>query len=60
MAQPENVNVESISIELPLTSYSTDSKNYGLVIIDRSGTSHYFNEDGSYDGWSKETNISLN
>lgn len=25
-----------------------------LVIEDAEGTTHYFDEDGTYDGWSKE------
>lgn len=32
------------------------SENYGLVILDASGMYHYFNKDGSYDGWSKDCN----
>lgn len=36
------------------------SNVYGLVFTDSSGKTHYFNEDGSYDGWSRDCNCSLN
>ena len=31
-----------------------ESNVYALVIEDAEGVRHYFDEDGSYDGWSKE------
>jgi len=33
------------------------SKEYALVVMDALDISHYFNEDGSYDGWSKDCAI---
>jgi len=36
------------------------SKYYHLVIEDNSGKRHYFNKDGSYDGWSRECNMCEN
>jgi len=36
------------------------SKVYALVFTDNSGKTHYFEKDGSYDGWSRECNYSQN
>lgn len=36
------------------------SENYALIIEDSGGKTHYWLPDGSYDGWSQETDISLN
>ena len=36
-------------------SWSTD--NYALVFEDSSGVTHYFTEDGEYDGYSHECHI---
>jgi len=47
-----------ITIFLPIKI--KESKVYGLVFTDNSGKTHYFEKDGSYDGWSRECNYSEN
>ena len=37
-----------------------ESKNYKLKIQDSSGKYYYFNEDGTYDGWSMDVNWNEN
>ena len=36
------------------------SEVYDLVFTDNSGKTHYFEKDGSYDGWSRNCNYSEN
>lgn len=57
---PDNTNVKKINLALPLASFSTTSENYGLILTDADGVTHYFNEDGTYDGWSRELNLNEN
>ena len=41
-------------ITLPIAkAYSSD--NYGLIIVDNSGITHYWDFDGNYDGYSHAT-----
>ena len=49
-----------LKIQLPILWWKTDSKEYGLIIKDSSEKIHFFNKDGSYDGWSIKTNININ
>lgn len=51
---------QEIKLQLPISSWSMDSPYYELIIKDDSGTTHYFNKDGSYDGWSKDTEMCEN
>ena len=52
--------IKKIEIQLPIIWYELDSEVYGLKIKDSSGKIHYFNTDGTYDGWSMKVNINLN
>lgn len=52
--------MEKVELTLPILEWKIDSENYGLIIKDSEGKYHYFNKDGTYDGWSKDTNIGLN
>ena len=52
--------IEKVEIQLPIIWWKTDSETYGLKIKDSSGKIHYFNNDGTYDGWSMETDINEN
>ena len=45
------MKTDEITIYLPIKIEK--SKFYFLVFTDRTGMTHYFNEDGSYDGWSR-------
>ena len=47
-------------IEIFLPIKIKKSSIYALVFTDNSGKTHYFEADGSYDGWSRETNYSCN
>ena len=51
--------IKEITIALPLKEIKKDSANYELVITDANGIDHYFNEDGTYDGYSKDPCIPL-
>ena len=46
----KDIKIEKIEIQPPLQEWK-GSINYGLIILDASGKYHYFNHDGSYDGW---------
>jgi len=52
--------IEKIKIQLPIIWWKTDSNIYGIKIKDSSGKIHYFNKDGTYDGWSRDVNINEN
>jgi len=43
-----------IDIQLPIQEWDIDSEQYGLIITDDSGKVHYFNKDGSYEGWGRD------
>lgn len=45
------MRLDSIKIRLPIVD-ARYSENYALIITDSAGVEHYFNFDGSYDGWS--------
>ena len=47
-----------ITIHLPIKI--KESEVYALVFIDNSGKTHYFEKDGSYDGWSRDCKYSEN
>ena len=36
------------------------SKNYGLILVDSAGVTHYWNHDYSYDGYSMPPSKDLN
>jgi len=44
-----------VTLTMPLLSFTTKSKSgvYGLIITDATGRTHYWEKDGSYDGWSE-------
>ncbi|MCK5614709.1 hypothetical protein KAR91_73285 [Candidatus Pacearchaeota archaeon] len=45
-----------MNIKFPIQkAYS--SENYGLIILDGDGVTHYFDFDGTYDGHSNNTNL---
>ncbi len=48
--------MEKVTIQTPIKSYKTDTGNYGLIIQDALNVYHYFDYDGTYDGWSVDTN----
>jgi len=48
--------MESITIVAPIKEFNADTGNYGLIITDALGVEHYFDYDGTYDGWSKDCN----
>ncbi|MEM9859073.1 MAG: hypothetical protein AAF843_17065 [Bacteroidota bacterium] len=50
------MRLDKVKITLPIIS-SSRSDNYPLILIDSAGITHYFNFDGSYDGYSHPTNI---
>ena len=50
-----NVLDEDVIISPPIKI--VESERYKLVIQDSNGRTHYFNFDGSYDGWSDEVNF---
>lgn len=58
------MDIEKIEIQLPLIWWKTKNEDaeslYGLKIKDSSDKVHYFNKDGTYDGWSMETDINEN
>ena len=43
-----------ITIFLPIKFIKSKSGAYGLIFEDNSGKTHYFNKDGTYDGWSRK------
>ena len=50
------MNDLKLDIKFPIQkAYKSD--NYALIIIDFIGIYHYFNEDGSYDGYSHNPEI---
>jgi len=45
-----------LKVNLPIVkAYS--SENYALMILDSAGVTHYWNFDGSYDGFSSDPHI---
>ena len=52
--------IKKIEIQIPIISWETDGEVYGLIIKDSSGKIHFFDKDGTYDGWSMEVNINEN
>ena len=54
-------DIEKVEIQVPILEIKTNTKaGYWLIIKDSSGKFHYFDKDGTYDGWSMETNINEN
>lgn len=44
-----------IIITAPIEVVPSKTGTYGLIIRDFFGMEHYFNKDGTYDGWGKRT-----
>jgi len=45
-----------LNITFPIIeSYSSD--NYALILVDSADVIHYFDFDGTYDGWSSDPHI---
>ena len=44
----------TITITAPIEVVPSKTGTYGLIIRDFFGKEHYFNKDGTYDGWGKE------
>lgn len=59
------IRLDEVRITLPIVG-SRKSDIYALILTDSAGVYHYFNPDGTYDGYSSdphvdgETGISLN
>lgn len=46
-----------VTITAPIEVIPSKSGIYGLIIRDFFGVEHYFNKDGTYDGWAKRVPI---
>ena len=50
------MRLDKVKVTLPIIASRT-SKNYALILTDSAGLIHYFNFDGSYDGYSHDPHI---
>lgn len=51
-----NIRLDEVKITLPIVD-SKKSKIYALILTDSAGVYHYFNPDGTYDGYSADPHI---
>ena len=51
-----NIRLDEVKITLPIVN-SKKSKIYALILRDSAGLDHYFNPDGTYDGYSADPHI---
>ena len=51
-----NIRLDEVRITLPIVD-SKKSKIYALILTDSAGVYHYFNPDGTYDGYSADPHI---
>jgi len=51
-----NIRLDEVKITLPIVN-SKKSKIYALILRDSAGVDHYFNPDGTYDGYSADPHI---
>jgi hypothetical protein len=51
-----NIRLDEVKITLPIID-SKKSKIYALILTDSAGVYHYFNPDGTYDGYSADPHI---
>ena len=51
-----NIRLDEVKITLPIVN-SKKSKIYALILTDSAGVYHYFNPDGTYDGYSADPHI---
>ena len=51
-----NIRLDEVKITLPIID-SKKSKIYALILTDSAGAYHYFNPDGTYDGYSADPHI---
>lgn len=49
------MRLDEVKITLPIID-SKSSENYALILTDSAGIMHYFNFDGTYDGYSHNPN----
>lgn len=47
------MRLDEVKVTLPITD-SKLSENYALILTDSAGVIHYFNFDGTYDGYSHD------
>ena len=50
------MRLDEVTIALPIIK-SEKSENYALILTDSAGIIHYFNFDGTYDGYSHDPHI---
>ena len=55
----KEADIKTVELELPIREWK-HTKAYGLIITDNSGVTHYFDWDGTYDGWSRNVEYSEN
>ena len=48
-----SIRLDEVKITLPIVN-SKKSKIYALILTDSAGVDHYFNPDGTYDGYSAD------
>jgi len=51
-----NIRLDGVKITLPIVD-SRKSGIYALILTDSTGVNHYFNPDGTYDGYSADPHI---
>ena len=51
------IRLDEVKITLPIVWSSRKSKIYSLILRDSAGVYHYFNPDGTYDGYSADPHI---
>jgi len=52
-----SIRLDEVKITLPIVWSSRKSKIYSLILRDSAGVYHYFNPDGTYDGYSSDPHI---
>jgi len=53
------IRLDEVKITHPIVA-SKSSPRYSLILTDSAGTYHYFNPDGTYDGYSADPHIDGN
>jgi hypothetical protein len=52
-----NIRLDEVKITLPIVWSSAKSEIYALILRDSASVYHYFNPDGTYDGYSADPHI---
>jgi len=55
LQESKNKLPTEITIYPPIRIEESKSGAYGLIFKDNSGYTHYFDNDGQYDGWSRDS-----